>query len=172
MSIQINKNGQAVPERVIPIIAEAAFEKKDGTDIYWLGNAGALINSRGTTVMIDPVLSGFDMPLLIDLPLTEAQVPHLDAILRDKAWTISRRGSTGKMYRSEMAKKATNGSKAAYPIFYPMSATLGILCGRRLIKQRPCRHAKSGIAENASSITRRQPTHLSSARRYSSLCRA
>lgn len=31
--------------------------------------------------MIDPVLSGFDMPLLIDVPLTEEQVPHLDSIL-------------------------------------------------------------------------------------------
>jgi len=40
-----------------------------------------LINSRGTAMMIDPVLSGFDMPLLIDLPLTEAQVSRLDAVL-------------------------------------------------------------------------------------------
>ena len=31
--------------------------------------------------MIDPVLSGFDMPLLIEVPITEAQVPHLDGIL-------------------------------------------------------------------------------------------
>ena len=38
-------------------------------------------NSRGTVVMIDPVLSGFDMPLLIEVPITEAQVPHLDGIL-------------------------------------------------------------------------------------------
>lgn len=79
MKVQFNEKGQAMPERVVPI-AEAAFEKKDGTDIYWLGNAGALINSGGTTVMIDPVLSGFDMPLLIDVPLTEAQVPRLDAV--------------------------------------------------------------------------------------------
>ena len=80
MKVQFNEKGQAVPESVVPI-TEAAFEKKDETEIYWLGNAGALINSRGTTVMIDPVLSGFDMPLLIDVPLTEEQVPHLDSIL-------------------------------------------------------------------------------------------
>lgn len=58
-----------------------AFAPVRGTVIRWLGNAGALINSRGTTVMIDPVLSGFDMPLLIQLPITEEAVPRMDAIL-------------------------------------------------------------------------------------------
>ena len=80
MNVQFNEKGQAVPEKVVPI-TEKAFEMKDGTEIYWLGNAGALINSRGTTFMIDPVLSGFDMPLLIDMPLTEDQIPHLDSVL-------------------------------------------------------------------------------------------
>ncbi len=80
MNLQFNEKGQAVPEKVVPITNEA-FEAKSKTEIYWLGNAGALINSRGTTLMIDPVLSGFDMPLLIDVPLTEKQVPHLDSIL-------------------------------------------------------------------------------------------
>ncbi len=80
MNVQFNPKGQAVPEKTVPVPREA-FGKQDGTDIYWLGNAGALINSRGTTVMIDPVLSGFDMPLLIDVPLTEEQVPRLDAVL-------------------------------------------------------------------------------------------
>lgn len=60
---------------------EEAFTSQEGTDIRWLGNAGALINSRGTTVMIDPVLSGFDMPLLIDMPITEEAVPYVDAVL-------------------------------------------------------------------------------------------
>lgn len=58
-----------------------AFTSSDGTVIRWLGNAGALINSRGTTIMIDPVLSGFDMPLLIEIPITEEEVPGVDAIL-------------------------------------------------------------------------------------------
>lgn len=31
--------------------------------------------------MIDPVLSGFDMPLLIDMPLAASQVPGLEAVL-------------------------------------------------------------------------------------------
>lgn len=58
-----------------------AFAPSDRTVVRWLGNAGALINSRGTTIMIDPVLSGFDMPLLIKVPITEEEVPHVDAVL-------------------------------------------------------------------------------------------
>ena len=58
-----------------------AFGRIDGTEIRWLGNAGALINSRGTTIMVDPVLSGFDMPLLIEMPITEEEVPAVDGIL-------------------------------------------------------------------------------------------
>lgn len=60
---------------------EEAFAPSDSTVIRWLGNAGALINSRGTTIMIDPVLSGFDMPLLIQVPITEEEVPRVDAVL-------------------------------------------------------------------------------------------
>lgn len=40
-----------------------------------------MINTHGTTLMIDPVLSGFDMPLLMGMPIEEARVPHLDGIL-------------------------------------------------------------------------------------------
>lgn len=80
MNIRKNEKGQAVPEKTEAIGPEA-FEKIEGTQIRWLGNGGAMINSRGTTVMIDPVLSGFDMPLLIDMPIAEPQVPHLDGIL-------------------------------------------------------------------------------------------
>ena len=57
------------------------FEKQDGTTIHWLGNAGVMINSWGTCVMIDPLLEGFDMPLLIDMPILPKEVPHLDAVL-------------------------------------------------------------------------------------------
>ncbi len=80
MKIQMNEKGQAVPEKTEQIEREA-FGNIGYTEIRWLGNAGALVNSRGTTVMLDPVLSGFDMPLLIQMPVTEAQVPHLDGIL-------------------------------------------------------------------------------------------
>lgn len=79
-TVKYNEKGQAIPAEVKPFGAEA-FTSTDHTEIRWLGGAGALINSRGTTIMIDPVLSGFDMPLLIDVPITEPQVPQTDAVL-------------------------------------------------------------------------------------------
>ncbi len=58
-----------------------AFEPSDGTTLRWLGMAGFLINSRGTNLMIDPLLGWFDMPIMIELPITAAAVPRLDAVL-------------------------------------------------------------------------------------------
>jgi L-ascorbate metabolism protein UlaG (beta-lactamase superfamily) len=43
--------------------------------------AGFLINSRGTTLMVDPRLSGFDMPVMIEFPIAASDVPRLDAVL-------------------------------------------------------------------------------------------
>ncbi len=58
-----------------------AFEASDKTTIRWLGMAGFLINSRGTTMMVDPLLKGFDMPVMIDFPIDTEDVPRLDAVL-------------------------------------------------------------------------------------------
>lgn len=58
-----------------------AFGPSGNTTIRWLGMAGFLINSRGTTFMIDPLLEGYDMPLLMDFPIKAKDVPHLDAVL-------------------------------------------------------------------------------------------
>lgn len=57
-----------------------AFGKSKKTTLRWLGMAGFLINSRGTTFMVDPLLEGFDMPLLIDFPILAKDVPRLDAV--------------------------------------------------------------------------------------------
>lgn len=58
-----------------------AFETSNNTTLRWLGMAGFLINSQGTTLMIDPLLGGFDMPLLIDFPIKAEDVPDLDGVL-------------------------------------------------------------------------------------------
>jgi L-ascorbate metabolism protein UlaG (beta-lactamase superfamily) len=58
-----------------------AFQQEDQTVLRWLGMAGFLLNSRGTTVMIDPLLGGFDMPVIIDFPIAAEAVPRLDAVL-------------------------------------------------------------------------------------------
>ena len=57
-----------------------AFGKSKKTTLRWLGMAGFLINSRGTTFMVDPLLEGFDMPMMIEFPILANNVPHLDAV--------------------------------------------------------------------------------------------
>src|SRR5918993_1205811 len=57
-----------------------AFQPSNTTTIRWLGMAGFLVNSRGTTFMVDPLLEGYDMPLLMDFPIKPKDVPRLDAV--------------------------------------------------------------------------------------------
>ncbi len=59
----------------------AVFQPSSQTTLRWLGMAGYFINSRGTTLMVDPLLKGFDMPIMIDFPISTEQVPRLDAVL-------------------------------------------------------------------------------------------
>ena len=80
MELRRSARGQAMAPATIQITKEA-FAPIAGTSIRWLGNAGTLINSRGTNLMIDPVLEAFDMPLLIDMPIRPEDVPSLDAVL-------------------------------------------------------------------------------------------
>jgi len=58
-----------------------AFAVSNNTTVRWLGMGGFLINSRGTTMMVDPLLRDFDMPVMIDFPIKTADVPKLDAVL-------------------------------------------------------------------------------------------
>lgn len=74
------KKYQAKPPATQPFGAEA-FGVSRNTTIRWLGNAGFFINSRGTSFMVDPLLIGFDMPLLIEMPIAPGTVPRLDAVL-------------------------------------------------------------------------------------------
>lgn len=78
--ISYSKEGQAMAPAT-QMFGSKAFEKNNHTEIKWLGNSGFLINSHGTTMMIDPLLKGFDMPLMIEIPILSDQVPHLDAVL-------------------------------------------------------------------------------------------
>ncbi|MEL4358768.1 MULTISPECIES: MBL fold metallo-hydrolase [unclassified Luteococcus] len=73
-------SNQATPPATIPFGAEA-FESIGHTELRWLTMAGFLVNSRGTTLMIDPLLRDFDMPMLTTFPITTAEVPRLDAVL-------------------------------------------------------------------------------------------
>ncbi len=80
-TVQLDRlDGQAKAPATQRIHA-SAFDPSTTTTLHWLGMAGFLINSRGTTVMIDPLLGGFDMPIMIRFPITTADVPQMDAIL-------------------------------------------------------------------------------------------
>jgi L-ascorbate metabolism protein UlaG (beta-lactamase superfamily) len=74
------RRAQAKAPPTQPFGAEA-FGRSDGTTLRWLGMAGFLINSRGSTLMVDPLLEGFDMPLLITFPIASKDVLRLDAVL-------------------------------------------------------------------------------------------
>lgn len=80
MHIRINEKGQALAPDTKKI-KQNAFEKIDHTEVTWLGNGGAMINSRGIVIMIDPLLEGFDMPLLMEMPIVPEDVPALDAVM-------------------------------------------------------------------------------------------
>lgn len=75
-----NEKGQAVAPQSV-LFAKEAFQKISHTEIRWLGGAGIMINSHGTNIMIDPVLEGFDMPLLYENPIDVKDVPSLDGYL-------------------------------------------------------------------------------------------
>ena len=72
-------------------ISDTLFQDRRGTFVIWLGNAGALIQSRGTTVLIDPLISmmqrdGKDLlesghRLKLPLPITADRIPHVDAVM-------------------------------------------------------------------------------------------
>ena len=70
---------QAKAERVQ--MKASDFETIDHTAVYWLGNGGAMINSRGTIILIDPLLKGFDMPIYTEAPVQPEEIPHADAVL-------------------------------------------------------------------------------------------
>lgn len=80
MNIRINEKGQAVAAETVKL-TDKAFEDSNSTDIYWLGGAGIMIHSYHTNIMIDPVLEGFDMPLLYEVPIFSNEVMELDGLL-------------------------------------------------------------------------------------------
>jgi L-ascorbate metabolism protein UlaG (beta-lactamase superfamily) len=72
-------------------ITAAFFEPREDTLVAWLGMAGALVNARGTVLLIDPLLttvrsggeprSESGERLKIALPIEASDVPRADAVL-------------------------------------------------------------------------------------------
>ncbi len=80
MKIVKNEKGQAIAPRTVPMNKEC-FQMDNKTRIYWMGGGGLMIHSHQTNIMIDPVLRGFDLPLLYEIPLKAKDIPCLDAVL-------------------------------------------------------------------------------------------
>ncbi len=80
MKIRQSQSGQAIAPQTI-FMNQRCFQEDCQTKIYWLGQGGAMIHSHQTNIMIDPVLKGFDMPLLYDIPLSIEDIPTLDGLL-------------------------------------------------------------------------------------------
>lgn len=79
MKVKYSKNSQAMPTKSIQITSDF-FKKKDSIEIVWLGNAGILINSYGTIILIDPILEK-EYNSLIDIPLDYDTLNIIDSIL-------------------------------------------------------------------------------------------
>ncbi|WP_305084853.1 hypothetical protein [uncultured Dubosiella sp.] len=54
-TIEKNAKGQAVAPAAVPM-TKKEFETDGQTRVYWLGGGGAMIHSRDTNVLIDPIL--------------------------------------------------------------------------------------------------------------------
>jgi L-ascorbate metabolism protein UlaG (beta-lactamase superfamily) len=71
-------------------IAPAFFEARPDTRLAWLGMAGVLINSRGTLLLVDPLITmdsskgrplcEGEYPLKVPLPIEAKHIPALDIV--------------------------------------------------------------------------------------------
>lgn len=80
ITLQKSANGQAMAPPKVALTRDVFFNS-DRTCVYWLGGAGILINSRGTILLIDPVLRDFDYPPFDEPPLDADHIPALSAVL-------------------------------------------------------------------------------------------
>jgi L-ascorbate metabolism protein UlaG (beta-lactamase superfamily) len=85
----LGSSKQVAAPPTLPIGPEA-FAPSDRTTLWWLTQAGFLINARGTTIAIDPAIaiepgssdvSEAGFRLLVPLPLRASEVPRLDLVL-------------------------------------------------------------------------------------------
>lgn len=80
MNVTYSDRGQAIPTHVEHITSRA-FDKIESTEVRWLTGGAAMINARGTVLLIDPVLEGFDMPLTYEPPIKPEEVVKADGFL-------------------------------------------------------------------------------------------
>ncbi len=65
---EVSQAKQQAPAPESQPFGSEAFVPGDETVVRWLGMAGFVITSHGVSLALDPVLSGFDPPLLGEPP--------------------------------------------------------------------------------------------------------
>jgi L-ascorbate metabolism protein UlaG (beta-lactamase superfamily) len=110
-SIALNMN-LSVKEKLKTIpINHSFFDKREDTEIAWLGMAGALINCRGKIIFIDPLIS-YDASneicesgnrLLVPLPITADEVLKADIVCYTHADSDHFAEKTAKILNSRLA---------------------------------------------------------------------
>jgi L-ascorbate metabolism protein UlaG (beta-lactamase superfamily) len=92
-------------------IDDSFFDKREDTIFTWLGMAGALINCRGTIILIDPLISyGADEEtcetgnhLLVPLPVTADNLPKAGVVCYTHADSDHFAEKTAKILNSRLA---------------------------------------------------------------------
>ena len=79
------------PQLTTQPISPDFFERRDTTQVVWLGMAGVLVNARGTIILIDPMLSAVEkdgvqfcegtFEMLVPLPIDAQSIPRVDWVL-------------------------------------------------------------------------------------------
>ena len=87
--------GEKVPRKQIVLkttpLGDDFFAKRNDTVVAWLGMSSVVINSRGTVIMVDPLITlvvdrngktvnECNMPQKVPLPIQSDKVPRLDAV--------------------------------------------------------------------------------------------
>ena len=110
-SLAINMNFSAKEKlKTIPI-NHSFFDKREDTILTWLGMAGAMINCRGTIILIDPLISygasnkicESGNRLLVPLPVTAENVPKADIVCYTHADSDHFAEKTVKILNSRLA---------------------------------------------------------------------
>ena len=116
------------------------FDKREDTAVTWLGMAGALINSRGTIVLIDPLLTAVNSgdqlksesgyKFKIALPVEAGDIPRADVVM----YTHADNDHFGKMTVKTLAERTKCRFIAPRPV-RKMLEELGVE-GDRIIAAR------------------------------------
>lgn len=87
----VRKKAVDLPMDLVTIPIEASFfESQDCTQVAWLGMAGAIINTRGQIILVDPLLSMLDPSAMVGEagyrlklppPIDAQLIPRVDLVL-------------------------------------------------------------------------------------------